>query len=214
MVGIPLLFMLILAISVHEMAHAWMALRCGDDTAARLGRLTINPVVHFDPMGILFIMMAPFGWGKPVPYNPVNLRDIQRDSMWIAWAGPASNFIQTILLTILFWLFANEFVYQKMLAIPTGEQIYNACISVFYWGIHINLVLAFFNLLPFFPLDGEKILQGLVSREMAYKLEGYRNESMMCLFLLLGIGWFTPIKPLWAYLSATALPLKFFLIGM
>ncbi|MDX9753657.1 MAG: site-2 protease family protein, partial [bacterium] len=98
--GLSWFFMLILAISVHEMAHAWMAYHRGDDTAARMGRLTLNPLAHFDPMGFFFILFMPFGWGKPVPYEPSNLRNIKKDTMWIALAGPLSNIIQTII----FWL--------------------------------------------------------------------------------------------------------------
>ncbi len=124
-----------------------MALRCGDDTAAREGRLTLNPMMHFDPMGLMFILFATFGWGRPVPVNLNNLRDPRRDSMLISIAGPASNILQAILFVILFRLTYNQAAFEFL-----GEGIYRACTLVFQYGVIINMTLAFFNMIPRFPL--------------------------------------------------------------
>lgn len=211
--GFVIFAMVILAISLHEMAHAWMAYRKGDDTAARLGRLTLNPVVHFDPMGFLFILFAPIGWGKPVPVNPYNLKDIQRDGMWIAFAGPLSNILQAIFLAILFRILVFTPVGEWMMSVPGGQSIVNACILVFFWGVMINLGLAFFNLIPLFPLDGEKILIGLVPREVAYQIEDFRNHSMMIFFGLLMLTFVFNIDVFGFYFRAVVGPLQQLLIG-
>ncbi len=211
--GIAMLAMLILAISVHEMAHAWMAYRCGDDTAARMGRLTINPAVHFDPVGILFIMVATIGWGRPVPYNPLNLKNVQRDSMYIAMAGPVSNLIQALLLAILFRICLYPPIGEMVLNLPSGTAIFESCILVTKYGVFINLALAFFNLIPLFPLDGEKILGGVLPREQAIHLEEFRQHSMMILFMILAAGMLLNIDIIGFYLDNIVTPLMYVLLG-
>ena len=211
--GLALFFMLVLAISVHEMAHAWMAFRCGDDTAARMGRLTLNPFAHFDPVGLMFILMAPFGWGKPVPFNPYKLKNIQRDSMLIALAGPVSNILQVIGLALIWRLIFTETVI--MFSDSMGIiKLHKATQLVLYFGMQINLVLAFFNLIPLFPLDGEKILAGFLPYQQAVKLEEFRHQSMTVLFLLLMTGLFLPVSILDFYFDFTAVPILRLLTGV
>lgn len=208
--GAAILGVLILAISLHEMAHAWMALRCGDDTAAREGRLTLNPAVHFDPVGILFILFATFGWGRPVPVNPYNLRDIRRDSMLISIAGPVSNILQAIAFALLFRLLFLQPVHQLI-----GTSVAETCLLIFVWGVRINLALAFFNMIPLFPLDGEKVFMGLVSHEYALKMEEFRRYGIMVLFLLLMSGAFLGGKSiLHIYFELTSYPLGNLLLGI
>lgn len=211
--GIALFAMLVLAISVHEMAHAWMALRCGDDTAARMGRLTINPVAHFDPMGFLFILMCPIGWGKPVPVNPYNLRDVRQYSMYIAMAGPVSNIIQAIVLSLLYRLITMHSIENALIHIPGGESILIACILVTQYGVMINLGLAFFNLIPLFPLDGEKILGGVLPHQQAEKLEEFRKHSMMVLFLILASEMFLGFSIIGYYFDSIVFPIMKFLLS-
>ncbi|MBI1390148.1 MAG: site-2 protease family protein [bacterium] len=208
------LFMIVLAISVHEMAHAWMAYRLGDDTAARMGRVTINPVAHFDPIGFLCVVFAPIGWGRPVPYNPYNLKDPRRDGMWIAWAGPASNFIQAAVLALIFRILSFTPVYHALMSIEFLKPIIDSTALVCYLGVMLNLGLAFFNLIPLFPLDGEKILVGLLPFDKAIKLESFRQYGPSVLMGVLMISFALGIPILSPYFRMTAEPLMRLLLGM
>jgi len=144
------LIVLIFSIMIHEIAHGAMALRLGDDTAQRLGRLTLNPLKHIDPVGsivlplILLIFRSPFliGWAKPVPYNPNRLRDPRTGAALIALAGPASN----IVIAIFFGLLLRLSILPEAAAILMFSIVY------------INLLLAIFNMIPIPPLDGSKLL--------------------------------------------------------
>jgi Zn-dependent protease len=152
----PILF----ALTIHEFAHAWAADRLGDPTPRYMGRLTMNPGAHLDPLGTLMILIANFGWGKPVPVDVRQLRHPKRDMLWIALAGPASNVICAALFGIAFrYLYASDLL-------PWREAIF-----LLYYAVQINCVLALFNLLPLPPLDGSRVLTGLLPlrQEMAYR---------------------------------------------
>jgi len=211
--GIAFFCMLILAISIHEMAHAWMAFRCGDDTAALMGRLTPNPAAHFDPMGFTFILLGPIGWGKPVPFNPARLKNPSRDSMLIAMAGPLSNLIQAFFLAMLFRFIQLDFVEKLFLEFHSGEAMLNTCALVFTAGVGCNLMLAFFNMIPLFPLDGEKILAWFLPREQAIMLEEFQPHAPIVLFLLLAAGFLFGFPILTWYLQIVTTPISHLLIG-
>lgn len=211
--GVALFAMLILAISVHEMAHAWMAFRRGDDTAALMGRLTINPVAHFDPLGLLFIMFATIGWGKPVPFNPLKLKNIQKDSMLIALAGPVSNLLQALALAILYRLCTYPPIGEAILNTYFGGTLFESCILVTKYGVFINLALAFFNLIPLFPLDGEKVLGGLLPYQQAIKLEEFRQHSIMILFMIIAAGSLLNLDIIGVYLNNIITPLMYAMLG-
>ena len=150
---------LLLSLSVHESAHAWMAEKFGDSTGRDQGRITLNPIAHIDPVGtiafpaILLIIGAPvFGWAKPVMVNPYNLRNPKQAHMWIAAAGPISNLILAAMGIVLFWILNLQIV-----------GAYNHLPSLFLFQlILINVLLAIFNLMPIPPLDGSWILEGLL----------------------------------------------------
>lgn len=142
---------IILAISIHEAAHALAADRLGDPTPRLQGRLTLNPLAHLDPIGTLMLILFRFGWGKPVVFDPFNLKNPRRDAMLIGLAGPASNLVSAAIAALLIRLIGQIWPISLML-VPF---------------ITISVVLAVFNLIPVHPLDGEKILTGLLPQELA-----------------------------------------------
>jgi Zn-dependent protease len=137
-------------LTVHECAHAWMAWKLGDDTAKEQGRLTLNPIVHIDPLGLLLIVVAGFGWAKPVQFNPANLRRKHRDEILIAVAGPLSNLaLGFVLLGLARLLLASDTLSQSV----AGFEAFRMIVL---WAI-INFGLCVFNLLPIPPLDGSHV---------------------------------------------------------
>jgi len=163
---------LILVITVHEFAHALAAYLLGDQTAKLSGRLTLNPLSHLDPIGSLMMIVAGFGWGKPVPFNPLNLRKPIRDSAIIAFSGPASNFLLATVLSIVFHFFPS---------------------SLLLLLISLNLGLGFFNLLPIHPLDGFKVVTGILPRDLAISFSETSRYGMIFLLILLFSGIFNAI---------------------
>jgi len=149
---------LLFSLSVHESAHAWMAHRMGDDTALRLGRVSLNPIVHIDPIGTLlfplvqiFTGIPTLGWAKPTPYNPANFRrDVsqRRGHMLVAGAGPVSNLILALLFTSVFFVMVRA-------GLPMTER--QPLVMIVVAGIQMNVVLAVFNFVPIPPLDGSKV---------------------------------------------------------
>lgn len=176
---IPILF----AITVHEVAHGWAAKRLGDQTAFQLGRLTLNPIKHIDPIGTLLVpgilILAGgfiFGWAKPVPIITRNLRNPKRDMMIVAFAGPFSNLIMALIWAVIMKIgygLAGDF---SWVGVPL---IYMAGT-----GIFINLLLFVLNLLPIPPLDGGRIVAGLLPSQFAVKYESIERYG---LFIMLGL---------------------------
>lgn len=173
--AIPLLFSII----IHEVAHGWVAYRMGDPTAKRLGRLSLNPLKHLDPIGTLMLFLFGFGWAKPVPVNFNNFSDTRKGLIFVSSAG--------ILANILFAFFALLFM-RLFSTFPSGMAfilVYKVCQFV----ASINIILAALNLIPIPPLDGSKILMGMVSRRTQYflaRLEPY-GFFLIIGFLYLGI---------------------------
>jgi len=179
------LIVLVTAFSVHEFAHAWTATYFGDLTAKRNGRLTLNPLAHLDPMGSLMLIVAGFGWAKPVPINPYALRKASpAATMWVSLAGPLSNFLMAALGAVPFRLgmvtIQNVYFSQQRL-FPSAAG--------FLWDfISINLVLMLFNLIPLAPLDGEKIAAYFFPPAFQDILEQIRPYGPMILLFLFLAG--------------------------
>lgn len=176
------LIILFLGIPIHEWAHAWSAYQLGDNTASTKGRLTLNPMAHLHPIGSLLLLFSGFGWGKPVPVNPYLMKgDPQRGMAISSAAGPFSNFVLAMLLAIPFRL-------GWITSIGTGFSLGGLLLT----AININLALMLFNLIPIYPLDGEKILSGLLPPRWADSLQSLRPYSMpiflVLLFLLPQVG--------------------------
>ena len=183
----PILFLfwmiaLVATISIHEYAHARMADRLGDPTPRAMGRLSLNPKAHLDPLGTLALLLIGFGWGKPVPFDPYNLRSPRRDSALIALAGPASNL-----------LFA--FVLSMLIRFVPLTYLLTSLISIL---VSLNIMLAIFNLVPVFPLDGEKILSGFLPAGLAQEYSNIMRQygTLILIFLLLPLGGTSPISAL------------------
>ncbi len=195
---------LLLSLSVHETAHAWTADRLGDPTARHLGRISLNPLVHADFFGtFLFPLMGLFsgfifGWAKPVPVNTARLRNPRLDYMLVAAAGPVSNIMMAGgLFVFLFVLKSTSssmelLVNQAARGVTSGDTILVPLVSMAYFGLMINLILAIFNLIPVAPLDGAAILSGLLPEVLARPLERIQSFGFVILIglLYLGIPWY------------------------
>jgi len=169
----------LLAITIHEFSHGYIAYRLGDPTAKDAGRLTFNPIAHLDLFGTLALLFIGFGWAKPVPVNPNNFADPRKDNLWVALAGPASNFISAFLFGILF---------RALGPFLGGFEIGLVILKMLYLAILINLILTVFNLLPIPPLDGFHILEGFVSNENYIRLQSYARYGTMILFGLVMVS--------------------------
>ena len=173
------------ALSFHEFAHAWMAEKCGDSTAAKMGRLTLNPMAHLDMMGSLMILFVGFGWAKPVPVDGRNLRNPRTDMMKVAAAGPVSNLLLAMVAGMVF-RFMNG----------TGLLTDSIFILLIYFT-RINNALAVFNLIPVAPLDGSQIFSGYLMKtnpQLAWKIQTYGPQVLFGLILF---GYFTGFSILW-----------------
>lgn len=210
----PLVFVfsllsLVVAISIHEFAHAYAADRLGDPTPQLQGRLTLNPLAHLDPIGTLMILFAHFGWGKPVQFDPFNLRNPRRDSAIISLAGPLTNFIFAALCSVL--LHIVDFYHLTMMGSFFGV-IMALLVGLLQSFIVLNVSLGVFNLVPIHPLDGFKIVEGILPDEYArqwHELEGY--GMIFLLFLAFPIlGSVSPISrvisPIINFLIALLIP--------
>ncbi len=145
-IALAWVFAILVALTVHEFSHALMGKICGDKTAEREGRLTLNPMAHMDPLGFFLILLFGFGWAKPVPYNPYNLKDQKWDAVKIGLAGPAANLILAIIAGLAFRALGGEL---------------NLLSAFLFLSIILNLFLLLFNVIPVHPLDGSKLFFAL-----------------------------------------------------
>lgn len=178
MFGYAVLILLILP--VHELAHAFAAHLCGDDTAKWHGRLTLNPFKHLDVWGTVMMLTVGIGYAKPVPVNPRNFRNYKRDMILVALAGPLSNLLLAV---------AAVAIFRVSLFFVTDEAVFNALWLILIKVIaSVNISLAVFNLLPIPPLDGSRLWSGLLPGKWAYFLEVNSRYITMGLFVLLMTG--------------------------
>src|SRR5712691_10722440 len=171
---------LLIAVTVHELAHALVADRLGDPTARRLGRITLNPLPHIDPLGAIAFVLAGFGWAKPVPVNAQNLRHPIRDMAWVAAAGPLSNFAAAFVALVALRLLLRVGGAVPFVAEPLG--------GVLFWVYLFNLALGIFNLIPLPPLDGGHFLPYLFPRASWSFIHQLEQVGPFLLILLLLSG--------------------------
>lgn len=174
----PLLFViavinLIIAITVHEFAHAIAADKLGDPTPRLQGRISLNPLRHLDIYGSLFMILAGFGWGKPVQFDPFNLRDPRRDAAIISFAGPLSNILMASVVGLVSW------------GLVTFGSLPSLVMTILYLFIYTNISLAVFNMIPIHPLDGFKIVGGLLPKDKAHEWYSLERYGMIFLILLI-----------------------------
>ena len=194
-------FSLLIAITLHEFSHAMMANRLGDPTAKRLGRLSLNPIRHLDPLGTLMLFLVGFGWGKPVPINPNYFRMNPRRGMAIsALAGPLSNFALAALLGVLVrvgvvdWHSPWSWPFYPFASWDAGW----VAADIIGYVILLNLILGVFNLIPIPPLDGFNIAVGILPRRQAEAVARLQQYGPLLLLLLVFLGYFTGF--LWDFL--------------
>ena len=177
-IAIVWIVVILISITVHEFAHALVASRKGDCTAEDAGRLTLNPVAHIDPIGIIPLLLLGFGWAKPVPFNPYNLREPKKDAVHIALAGPFSNLLIAIVAAIL------------LRVLTTFSFIDNTSLLFVFLLllVIINLFLLFFNIIPVHPLDGSKLVDALLTkpehRDLRIAIATYGPRILLFLVLL------------------------------
>ncbi|MBI2448615.1 site-2 protease family protein [Candidatus Microgenomates bacterium] len=176
------LLAIIIGLTVHEFAHAWMATRLGDFTAKYAGRLSLNPARHFDPTGTLFLLFVGFGWGKPVPVNPNALKN-RYDELKVSIAGPTANFLLALILSI-----------PLLIADQYGFDAYNTYpLTIIGIIVQVNLLLAAFNILPIYPLDGSKILSAIAPESMRDAVDRLEKSGPILLLTIIFVEYFLRI---------------------
>jgi Zn-dependent protease len=193
---------LLFSLSIHEASHAWMADRCGDHTARYLGRVTINPIPHIDPIGTVIFPLLQFfthfpliGWAKPVPLNSAHLRNPKRDQIFVSLAGPAANLLAGLvafILLVVIKVLPNAHLLIINIAIsnhiPANNSVMAPLIGILYFMMLINFALALFNCIPIPPLDGHWVLYGILPESAAAGLERMGSYGFILLYGLMFFG--------------------------
>jgi Zn-dependent protease len=193
------------ALPFHEFSHALAAYRLGDGTAKLLGRLTLNPLAHLEPIGAILILLVGFGWAKPTPYNPYNLRGGHYGEAIVSAAGPISNLVLAVAAALPF-----RFIVATEMDIPI------LVIETLYRFVWINVLLMVFNLIPLPPLDGSKVLYAVLDRETAFRVRPILDQygPIILLALIFVPGFIGMPSPLGIVFEVVADPLTAFLLGL
>jgi Zn-dependent protease len=187
----------LLGIVCHEAAHAYAAMRFGDSTAKNQGRLSLNPAVHYDPIGtVLFPLIGAaiggvmFGWAKPVPVDARYFKNIRQGIFWVSFAGPIANIVLAIV--------SAFFLAVMIVMVPQDLYLYDSFFMMLRWSVMINIILAVFNLIPFPPLDGSKMVSTFLDYEQARKYEELQRFSFLFIIILI-------MTPIFSYIISPAL---------
>jgi Zn-dependent protease len=174
------------ALTVHEFCHAWAANMLGDDTAKRQGRLTLNPLAHLDVLGTILMFVAGFGWAKPVPINPLNFKNPRKGMLLVALAGPFSNLIMAIAAGL-----SLRFLIPGLTGVglnPSLSGVVSVSLVMIILTLEFGIALAVFNMIPIPPLDGSRVLYGLLPQRQAYTYSRFEPYGMLILFGLFIFG--------------------------
>ncbi len=185
----PILIVLFFfSVVLHEVAHGYTALKCGDPTAQLSGRLTLNPLPHVDVLGTIIVPLLMYtmggfviGWAKPVPVNPYNFKNLREGTLKVGASGPLTNFILAVIFAVVVWIF-------NILNLPS-TNFGLTMTALFAGGVTVNLILGLFNLVPVPPLDGSRIVSTLLPPEAAEKYERIEPYGILIVFLLLSLIW-------------------------
>lgn len=182
---------ILMSLTLHECAHGWVASKCGDDTAKNLGRLTINPIKHLDPIGAICMLLFGIGWAKPVPINSRNFKHPRRDIALTAAAGPLTNLISAFVIALIQVIFTTVVGYDTVF-----DTIWMYVLWLFlYIAVELNAYLAIFNLIPIPPFDGSKILFIFIPAKWYFKILKYEKYINIAILILLWTGLLgTPIS--------------------
>ena len=173
---------ILFSLTIHEYAHALVAYRLGDDTAKRQGRLSLNPLVHLDLLGTLLLFIVHFGWAKPVPVDPRNFRNPKKDMLMVALAGPVSNILTAVAAAVIL-----KAIFENFAVIPPGSGA-DVAARMLVWFMYIGIVLAVFNMIPVPPLDGSRVLYGLLPDSLAYRYAKFETYGIFILFAFFLFG--------------------------
>ncbi len=208
LLSLPIIF---LSLSVHETAHGYAAYKLGDPTAKSLGRLTLNPFKHLDPVGFVCMLLAGFGWANPVPVNSRYFKKPRRDIALVGIAGPLSNLLLAFVFLLLLRFIGFEFLYNLPVTTELQFNLVYFAILFLYYGVYMNITLAIFNLLPVPPLDGSRIFYVFLPPRAYYKVMQHQRVITLVVMALLLLG---PLSTLVNFLSTLILKGMFALVGM
>ncbi len=173
---------ILLALTLHEYAHGYVAYRFGDPTAKAIGRLTLNPVRHLDPLGTIAFFLINIGWARPVPVNGAYFKNPRKDMIWVALAGPLTNLFLAVVSAI-----AAKIIYQLSLILPgtlVTEAVLVPLFAMVQASVWINLVLCIFNFLPIPPLDGSRVLMGVLPESMTRTYASFERYGFLIILIL------------------------------
>lgn len=203
---------LLFSVVIHELSHGYMALRLGDPTAKRMGRLTMNPIPHIDLVGSIVVPLFSLlvagrvfiAWAKPVPVNPLNFSNYRRDDILVSVIGPLSNVALAFACTIIVILLSLASQFISALSLPVADEMMLFLMKMFYGGIFLNIVLAVFNMLPIPPLDGSHVVASLLPPEIGERYRGIGFLGIFAILLLLSYQPFSMV--FWGFIRALASP--------
>ena len=181
---------ILISLTFHEFGHAYAAYKMGDPTARNLGRMTLNPLAHIDPIGFILLVLFGFGWAKPVPVNPRNYKNFKKGEIVVSLAGVTMNLILAVVGAMILYTMLAVNGYKMM-----TDSVLSTIAIILYYFVGLNCGLIVFNLIPIPPLDGSRIVGLLIPNKIYYQIMKYERYIIIVVFVLLALGWLsTPLS--------------------